>query len=613
MNLFCTKEYVFDNVPLNCRKLTKNIKYCGQLINLLRRPRKIFINYIPKTISKQDIHDTFSQYGEIEEQTFITKENYNHNFSFVTFESHKSAKKCIQSTKFQDSSKLDYKVNYAKPKVSTKLLKNIEHDSIRDYISVLINEKRELCPDEFNRIYEEVCGKDVENSQDETKMDNSSFEQKDPVEDTFKKKAMYVDKNFNDKGLFHDNNFVAGQQQNGSNLKKNKLHKESNKKTEKIMENQNECQYYLLKTENLNGKTAECDNNKYQKKHPKNKDFLQWQRDVNEFKKASTVQLEPNVFRDTGNQNNKNKMPSPNYEYYMSQSKDNTLSDAILSGSNNQPTRSYSTLKQKMRHNANEYQPITSLYPVEEFDYQQSYNNSNQNLQGNSCCYTQPIQNYSNLDYYTHSAEQTLDQDQYQRNYYDAYPNYSTNQISENSTAYNYAPQTYNTNYAPINTATNQFSNLDQYDSTSNYLANQNNHPSYYGYYNNQDDNNKLNNLPERNEQIIQNTNYNNYNYGNQNFIEQNIMINNTQHFANYTSDPQVNDLINNSNFDYRNFEENSKNDCNKDAQNCYNQTYSSCTSQKNVNSVLNKEHHPMYKTFEQQSQSNQEKIREGK
>ena len=154
MKKFSRQEYFYVDRQLNCKIIAKNHKYNDELLNLFRRPRKVFVNYIPKHVNKRALEKILEKFGKIEENTYVPMDKLNYNYSFVIFEKHESAKECVDAQKLFINESSYLRVSYSKPKVSSVLLEKIRSKFLRDYIEGLKSEKTQLCPEEFEKLYQ---------------------------------------------------------------------------------------------------------------------------------------------------------------------------------------------------------------------------------------------------------------------------------------------------------------------------------------------------------------------------------------------------------------------------------------------------------------------------
>lgn len=162
MNDFISLDYFYEKKLLNCKIPVKK-RNIYDLVESLRRPRKVFINRIPKDISKKKIESLLSEFGEIEEQTYVVREKLEYNYSFVVFRSHEGARKIIEKGKITIDSFTSMTVTYSKNKISKSISNEIKNDSIREYILNMLKTDTQNDPIKFNKQYLNAYGDNVVN------------------------------------------------------------------------------------------------------------------------------------------------------------------------------------------------------------------------------------------------------------------------------------------------------------------------------------------------------------------------------------------------------------------------------------------------------------------
>lgn len=235
MYQFLSKDYVYNNIMLNCKKITKNPQYLSKVMESFRRPRKVFVRNIPKDVSKRDIDDLLSIYGKIEEQTFLTKQNRLYNYSFVVFESHESAKECIKSSKVSSDLNTCMTYVYAKPKISNAIFKKVKSVAIKDHINKIQTDECQLDPEYFNQLYEVAFGK-TDNKTDQKEIVSKNLSNQKPVNYNYKKALLDLNKQFSaGESSYTDDCNMA--KPNESNVKKSKDYKQDSQQIKDLVEN----------------------------------------------------------------------------------------------------------------------------------------------------------------------------------------------------------------------------------------------------------------------------------------------------------------------------------------------------------------------------------------
>ena len=157
LNNFMKKEYFYQGRQLEIKNVTKDIVFLNndssfsEMMEFFRRPCKVLITSIPKSMSKHKVKEILSEFGEIEEHAYVSDNISSYNYSFVIFVLHESARKCVEKQKIPTNCKNFLNVFYAKYEISKSLLKKIEPPSIKNYIKSLSQKNNQLDPIKFNQ------------------------------------------------------------------------------------------------------------------------------------------------------------------------------------------------------------------------------------------------------------------------------------------------------------------------------------------------------------------------------------------------------------------------------------------------------------------------------
>lgn len=242
-NLFLEKEYLYDGIQLNCKTIIKKQYDLEEYFDKFRFPCKVFIHYIPKDISKKAVEKILSEFGVIVEHTYVIKERQLFNYSFLIFETHESAKKCVENKRFLVENDHYIKVSYAKPKVSKYVLNQIKNKEVGNYIEYLFKEVNVLDPDEFNRLYENAYGNKTKNSQEKFTKNSKKdiYELKKPSKKNSKEENSFS----NETGSLKDKN-----RNQGAKPKKASKEDEEEKNTSSQM-NTNDMYKLNVKKDNM--------------------------------------------------------------------------------------------------------------------------------------------------------------------------------------------------------------------------------------------------------------------------------------------------------------------------------------------------------------------------
>lgn len=148
---FLTKQYIYEGKVLDCKSSLDHEDYIASSLINIREPKKVFVDEIPKSFAKSDLHDIFEPFGEIDEIILIEKLKKPVNFAYVTFMDTKCAQKLCKKGTVSFGKDLNLPVVYARPKFSKKMLNNIPAE-IRDYIRNIQRKITDYDPEEFAKI-----------------------------------------------------------------------------------------------------------------------------------------------------------------------------------------------------------------------------------------------------------------------------------------------------------------------------------------------------------------------------------------------------------------------------------------------------------------------------
>lgn len=416
MNHFMQKDYDYDGRQLNCKIIKKKADYLHYLMDYFKEPRKVFINCIPQFVGKKEVAERLSDFGEIEEQTYVAKDNQSYNYSFVVFVSHEAAKKCVDQKKIHIEANCYIRASYAKIKVSKNLLKKIKNDSLKDYIEGVVLENVKQDPVKFRQQYQDAYGDNLVNPLVKTfagltKLAETT-ERTTPFKDTKNPLKLDADDKSCDGDLTANEYPVEVKNpQKSEKLPKNKG---DNKKVEKLIR----------------------DHEDKKLKQKKEKTHKEWSEDQNRFSKHA------------------DKIPKP-------QGLSKTISADDL----------------KKRDTQNNEETVIAYCPhtPNDLDYNESYQSNSgyyNQFDGSYASYIIPNRqnsyqsNYNDNTFYAHNHLNNG----YHNNYSTAYDNnYIVNNDGKYSYSkpigYNYSPQTQNYNYSNTNPYHNNWvSDITNYD-----------------------------------------------------------------------------------------------------------------------------------------------------
>ena len=80
---------------MDCKLLHNHDNFINESIENTKNPVKVQIEQVPASMNKQALSKMFNQFGIIKELIIVSKENKNTNCVYITFDTHESAKYCV--------------------------------------------------------------------------------------------------------------------------------------------------------------------------------------------------------------------------------------------------------------------------------------------------------------------------------------------------------------------------------------------------------------------------------------------------------------------------------------------------------------------------------------
>jgi len=136
----------------------------------LRHPKKVYINKIPKNFEKNQIVETFKQFGEVHQVNIIHRTDRVNNFAYVTFVDSKSAVAAVNHKFLELEANFKIRISYAKPNFTKRMLFKV-NPALRNYLKKIQNGKKEYDPAEFIQ-FEQTILKKYESYKDPTPSDD---------------------------------------------------------------------------------------------------------------------------------------------------------------------------------------------------------------------------------------------------------------------------------------------------------------------------------------------------------------------------------------------------------------------------------------------------------
>lgn len=132
-NIFMQQDVFFQGKQLESSTYYDEKTYIEKCLDTLREPKVVFIDKVPKHVTKEDLEETCSKFGDIEETRLIIRKELPINYAFINYYEYSSAEKCIDQAIVKTPSGTELEVYYAKPKFSEFKFKKID-PLLREYL-----------------------------------------------------------------------------------------------------------------------------------------------------------------------------------------------------------------------------------------------------------------------------------------------------------------------------------------------------------------------------------------------------------------------------------------------------------------------------------------------
>ena len=93
---YIEKKLFFGDYPIELKIADENVAHLEEAMDNMRRPKQLFVNYLPPKLSKAEVIRGFSEYGEVYDLEFLERSQKFTKSAYVTFTNHESAKKCAE-------------------------------------------------------------------------------------------------------------------------------------------------------------------------------------------------------------------------------------------------------------------------------------------------------------------------------------------------------------------------------------------------------------------------------------------------------------------------------------------------------------------------------------
>lgn len=256
---FTKKELVYKGKMLDIKLAIDTDDFIQNCLEDLRHPKKVYINKIPKNFEKNQIVETFSQFGEVHQVNIIHRTDRVNNFAYVTFVDSKSAVETVNHKFLELEEDFKIRISYAKPNFTKRMLFKV-NPALRNYLKKIQNGKKEYDPADFIQ-FEQTILKKYENYKDPTladevyqlKEDLKKMQISDPSKDINIKKEKVYKKEFKSSKIDHQSNLKStGLKNKVKSLETTKVIKQPTN-----IQHNNSTEYYTKKNSGIGSKTCQ--------------------------------------------------------------------------------------------------------------------------------------------------------------------------------------------------------------------------------------------------------------------------------------------------------------------------------------------------------------------
>ena len=152
---FIEREHRMGKKILDCKIAKNHDDYINECLEELVNPKKVFAQNIPKSRTKNDLHQIFSEFGQVNDVIIITKKEQVHNNAFIAFDNFENSKSCVDKKIINIESDLGIEVVYARPKFSSLMLYKIDHQ-LKDYLENIKKHVNPYDPEEARALLNSI-------------------------------------------------------------------------------------------------------------------------------------------------------------------------------------------------------------------------------------------------------------------------------------------------------------------------------------------------------------------------------------------------------------------------------------------------------------------------
>ena len=217
---FTRRRLVFEDKTLVTKISIEHEQYILTSLQEAKAAKKVFVDSIPKEISKKELYDILAKFGEIEAFEYVKKDQKVINIAYVTFKDPASAKECVSKKFILRLGNFKVFVNYAKPNLTKNMLLKV-HPKLRKFILGLHKNRAPYDPSKLAEIYDEIISKNqniynVNNHNQGKKKTSQSkedrYEETDNSDELILTNAYLADKNYTGQQAYSNENYIQSNQ-----------------------------------------------------------------------------------------------------------------------------------------------------------------------------------------------------------------------------------------------------------------------------------------------------------------------------------------------------------------------------------------------------------------
>lgn len=174
-NYYTSRDFFFQGKLIEARIFKDSDDYAKEIIVNLFEPRIVCAKHVPTYLSEEEVNKIFAPFGKITKIYFPDTKHHNMSDTFIKFENHLAAKKCVRQHQILHLKKIFIYITWAKPRIAGYIRYKL-HTSVRNQIADVLKKNWVYKPNAFEYLREimEIAGDDntilfCRDSQEKTK------------------------------------------------------------------------------------------------------------------------------------------------------------------------------------------------------------------------------------------------------------------------------------------------------------------------------------------------------------------------------------------------------------------------------------------------------------